>query len=105
MEKLRRLSTPEEPRELNLAAGRCQQVVAPDDERHTLYMVVNGCGELVRPVAFAIADEQIATLLRRPLLLWTVTQVDEALDARLEPDADADARPLVQPEIATDAGI
>ena len=60
--------------------------------RHALDVVVDRRGELIRPVAVAIAHQQIAALLRRPLLLRAVPEIDEALDGRLEPHPQPDAR-------------
>src|SRR5438067_971480 len=105
MEELRRLGTAQQSRELDLAAGGRKQVVAADDERHTLYIVVHRRGELVRPVALAAADQQVAALFRRPLLLRTVTQIDEALQRRLEPNAKTNAGVFTQPAVATRARI
>ena len=84
VQELWRLGAADKTRELQLPAGGREQIVATDHERDALHQVVHRRGELVGPLAVAIAHEQIAALLRRPLLLQTVTQVDEALDGRLE---------------------
>ena len=62
MEKRRRFMTSEQAGELDLASGRFQQIVAPDHEGDTLPPVVDDRGELIRPVALPIADQQIAAL-------------------------------------------
>src|SRR5262245_54263481 len=105
MEELRRLGASEQAGELNLPARRRQQIVAADDERHPLDVVVDGRGELVRPVALAILHQQIAALLRRSLFLRSVPEIDESLDGRLEADANADARPFGEAAIAARTGI
>src|SRR5215831_19393618 len=105
MQESGRLGASEQPRQLHLAPRGLEQIVAADDERDILDEIVHGCGELVRPVAFAIADEQIAALFVRALLPRPVTQVDEALDARIEADAQTAARPLGQAAVAARAGI
>src|SRR4029450_1990438 len=66
------------------APGGRAQVVAANDVRHALDVVIDRHGELIRPVAFAIADQEIAALLGRALFLWAVPEIDEALDGRLE---------------------
>src|SRR5258706_5970114 len=105
VEELRRLGAPEQPGELDLPAGGGQEIVAAHDERDALSVVVDRRRELIRPVAVAVPREQIAALLGRALLLQPVPQIDEPLHGRLEPDADADARRLGQPAIATGARI
>ena len=52
----------DQPGELNLAAGRIEQILAANDEVHVLQPVVDDDRELIRPVAMSIADEQIAAL-------------------------------------------
>src|SRR3954469_8588136 len=81
MQKLRRLLAAEQARELHLAAGRRQQIVAADHQGDALHQVVDSRSELVAPVAVAIADQQVAALFGRSLFLWTVPQIDEPLDA------------------------
>ena len=54
--------------------------------------IVHGHGELIRPVAVAIAHEQIAALRHRVLLLRSQHRVVERLHARIEPYARAHAR-------------
>ena len=53
----------EQPRELDLAARGRQQIVAANDERDALHEIVHRRRELIRPVAVAVAHEQIAALL------------------------------------------
>src|ERR1700730_12433771 len=80
MEESRRARTTEEARELQLAPGGCEEIVTANHQRDALDVVVHGRRELICPVAVAILDQQVATLLRRILRLWAVAQVDEALD-------------------------
>src|SRR6266540_111760 len=105
MQKLGRLRAAEETREQDLPAGRRQQIVATDDERHALHVVVHRRAELIRPVAVAIAHEEIAALLRRPLLLRSVTQIDEPLDGRIEAHAQAESGGIGEPTVAAGARI
>src|SRR5262245_56555011 len=105
MEEPRRHGASEQTRELKLAAGRVEQVVAADDQRDVLHEVVDSRGELIRPVAVTIADDQVAALLGRALLLRTVTEIIESLHRRLEPHAQTAARGLRQPAAAAGAGI
>src|SRR4051812_6699496 len=88
MQKLRRLRAPEKTRQLDLPAGGLQQILAADDVRDTLHVIVDGGGELVRPVPRAIANQHVAALLGRPLLLRTEPQIDEPFHRRREPDAE-----------------
>src|SRR5262249_30580566 len=69
-----------------------------------LHQVVDRRGELIRPVALAIADEQVAALIGWALLLRTVPQIVEALDAWLQPHADPAAGRVGQAAIAAGAG-
>ena len=55
--------------------------------------------------AMAIADHQVAALLRWPLFLMTVPQVDETLDRRLEADAQAEAGSIRESAVATGARV
>src|SRR5947209_8085790 len=91
MQELRRLVAAEQARELDLAAGRLQQILAADNERDALDDVVDGRGTLIHPVPVAIANQQIAALVGRPLLLRPETEIHESLDRRLEPHAQPDA--------------
>src|ERR671936_355233 len=105
MQEGRRLGPSEQPRELDLPSGRRQQIVAAHDQRDPLLEIIDGRRELIGPVAFAIANEQIAALLVWPLLLRSVAEIDESLDRWLESHANAEARPLDQSAIAAGAGI
>src|SRR4029077_3274167 len=125
MQELGRLGAADQPRELHLTACGGEGVVAADYERHALYVVVHGRRELIRPVPVAIAQQQIAALLRRPLRLRTVAAIDEALPARLrgqrrsgavgdvrepfpggpEPHAKSEAGAFRQAEVRASAGI
>src|SRR4051812_34900353 len=105
MEKTRRLGSPEQPRQLQLAAGRIEQIVPADDERHALLHVVDGHGKLVRPVAVTIADDDVAALLEWALLLRAVAEIDEAFDGWFESNAQTRARPPRKVPIAARAGI
>src|SRR6266496_1384901 len=105
MQELRRFSAAQEACELNLPAGRFQEVVAANHVGHALNVVVHGDRELIRPVPLAIADQQIAALLRGPLLLRSVPEVDEALHRWLESHAESDPRRLRDPAIAAGARI
>jgi len=69
VQERRRLRAAQQSRQLNLTAGRCEQIDAADHQVHSLDVIVHGRGELIGPVAVAIAREQIAALLGRPLLL------------------------------------
>ena len=70
-----------------------------------LHVVVHRRCELIRPVAVAIAREQVAALRRRALLLRAKAQIDEALDRRHEPHPQADGGTLRQPAARTGSGI
>src|SRR5439155_19225825 len=105
MQERRRLGASKKPRELNLASGRRQQIISAHHERDALLEIVDGRRELISPVALAIADEQIAALLVRPLLLQAMAQIDEAFDRSLESHADADAGSFDDAAIATCAWI
>src|ERR1051326_5731739 len=97
LEESRWILASEQPRDLDLAAGRREEVVAANDERHSLHEIVDGRGELIRPVAFAVADDDVAALRRRLLLLRTVPQIVESLDRVVEPHAQGDAAVVHDP--------
>src|SRR5262245_5514541 len=105
MEECGRFDAAKETRELDLAAGRREQIVAADHMRHTLHPVVHGGDELISPVTGAVAHQEIAALFRRTLLLRSAPKIHEPFDGRFEPDANAEAGTLDQPAIATRAGI
>src|SRR5262245_58221713 len=97
MKEGRRLLAPQRPRQLDLPPRRYQQVVAAYDERHLLCRVVNGRGELIGPMAVAIAHQKVAALLRRTLFLRAVTEVEESFDRRRETDPQPSPGCLFQP--------
>ena len=105
MEKSGRRGAAEEPRQLDLPAGRRQQIVAANHQRDLLRLIVDGDGTLVAPVAVSIAKQHIAGFLEGPLLLRTVPQVVEAFDRRREPGSDAQPRALRQSLVAAGPGI
>src|SRR5262245_31689380 len=105
MQEQRRLATAEQPRELQLTDGGREEIVAANDVRHTLDVVIDCHGELIRPVAFAIANQQITALFGRALFLWAVPEVDEALDGRVEAHPQPDTRCVAEPPIAACAWI
>ena len=53
----------EHSRESELASRRGQEIRATCDERNSLTKIVNGDGELVRPLALAVPDQQVAALI------------------------------------------
>ena len=53
---------PEQSGELNLPAGRIEEILAAYDKVHVLQPVVHDDGELIGPVTLSIANEQIAAL-------------------------------------------
>jgi hypothetical protein len=96
---------PEQACEPDLAAGGRQQVFAADHEVDPLSVVVDGDGELIRPVAEPIADHDVAALLRRILFLGAEDFVDEPLDTGVHPYTPSDAVSERQSAIATLSGI
>jgi hypothetical protein len=101
----RRLGTSEETRQLNLAAGRFQEIVAADDQVHALDPVIDDRCEVIRPVAGAIPHQQIAALIQRLLRLRTMAPIVEPLQGRLQPDSEAQAGRLRQALVGARAGI
>src|SRR5436305_15105812 len=91
VEKSLRSRPSEQPRELNLSAGRRQEIFAADDERHTLVEVIHRNGELVGPVAESVADQQVAARVEGPLFLRSQRHIIESLDGRFDPDAHAES--------------
>ena len=92
MKKGRRTLAAEQTAELDLAAGGIEQILTAYDEVHVLQPVVDDDGKLIRPVAVAIADEEIAALFRGALLLAPKPTIVELLDRGLQPHPDASAR-------------
>src|SRR5262245_55661600 len=105
MQEQRRLAPAEQPRELQLTAGGREEIVAANHVRHTLDVVVDCHSELIRPVAFAIANQQITALFGRALFLRAVPEVDKALGGGLEAHPQPDTRCVVEPPIAAGARI
>ena len=99
------LAPAEEPGQRDLPAGRVEQILSADDERDALQHVVGGGGPLIRPVAEPIANQQIAALPRRRLLLRPEPQVVETLDPFVHPHPPADAVRHGQPAIAAPSGV
>ena len=105
MEKCRRFRPSEQPREQNLAACGVEQVLAAHDEVDVLNPVVHGDGELVGPVAFAIAHRHVTALLVRMLCLRAEPQIVEANNALVEPYAKSEAGRFAQVFLAAGTGI
>src|SRR5688572_10252790 len=101
MQKRRRLATSQQTAELDLSACRIEQIFAADHVRDTLQPIVYDHGKLIRPVAVAIADEDIAGFLRGTLLLRPETAIVKSLDRRVEPHANAMAWRFPQLLVAT----
>ena len=91
MEKHRRLGAPEEPSELNLPACGIQQILAAHHHVHALQPIVDDDRKLIRPAAVPIADEDIAALFVRALLLETQPEIMKTLDGTLRANANAEA--------------
>ena len=105
MEKVRGRSAAEQTRQLNLAAGGYQQIVAPNDERHALHVVIDRHRKLIGPVPVTIPGQQVAALLERPLLQPSMTPIDEALDRGLQPNPEPASGVFRQRAIAARARI
>ena len=83
----RRLRATKHPAQTDLAPCRIEQIRAPDNQIHVLFEIIDGHRELVRPVAIAIAQQQVAALVQRCLFKDAEQQIGEPLAARLELDA------------------
>ena len=105
MQELRGLSAAHETSEANLPAGGREQIVAADHVRDALHEVVDGGDELIGPVAGAVADEQVAALLGRLLLLRSLSKIHESLHGRLEPDAQPDAGTIGESTVAAGSRV
>ena len=95
----------EKTRELDLPAGRRQQIHAANDQVDALAPVVHGDRELIRPVAEPVANQHVAALLRRRLFLPAEQRIFEHLDTRRQAHAPAEAVGQRQVAIAARAGI
>jgi hypothetical protein len=91
MKKRRWMPAPEQSCELNLPAGRVEQILAAYDEVHVLQPVIDDDGELIGPVAVSIADQQIAALFGGLLLLPPKPEIVEPFDRRLQSQPDPNA--------------
>jgi len=89
VQERRRLLATEQSRNSDLAAGRREQVDSSDHVIDVLPPVIDRDGELIRPVAVPIAQEHVAALLLRILLLETEPFVYERLDTRIDPETPA----------------
>ena len=95
----------EQTRELDLPAGRGQQVDAANDQVDALPRVVHGDRELIRPVAEPVANQHVAALLCRRLLLPAEQRILERLDTGRQAHAPADTVRERQVAIAACARI
>src|SRR5690349_3533828 len=77
--------------ELDLPAGRRQQIETADDEIHVVAHVVDGDRELVRPVAVAVLEEEIAALVGWRLHDLAEGLVHETLRLLVQFDANTSA--------------
>ena len=97
--------TAEQPRELNLAAGRRQQIHAADDDIDVLTPVIDRDRELIGPVAEPIANQQVAALPGRRLRLSPEQRIVEHLDGVWQTDPPADTAGQRQAAIAAGTRI
>ena len=67
MKELGRRFSTEQPRQLDLPAGRREQIVAAHDQRDALPNVVDRGGELIGPKPVTVAHEEVSALL-----VWTL---------------------------------
>ena len=84
VEESRRLAAAEEACEQDLSAGGAKEIVAANDCRNALGQVVDRRGELVAPVAPAVTNNEVPTLLIGTLLLGPPKEIVEAFDGRIE---------------------
>ena len=91
MQKRRGALAAEQAREPDLPAGRGKQILTANHEIDLLVEIVDADGELISPVAPSIADQHVAALLRRIVLLRSEPPIDEALDAGVHAHAPANA--------------
>lgn len=64
MKKPRWSRPTKEAGELDLPSRGQEQILTTNDEGHLLVQVVNGHGELIGPVATAVANQHVAALAR-----------------------------------------
>src|SRR5262245_2193867 len=104
MEEDGRRGAAEQASQADLAARRGEEVRPADHQVDALPPVVDGDGELIRPVPLSVPDQQIAALSARVLGLVAEPRVLEGLGARLE--ADTEAVPVErEPSVAAAAVI
>jgi transcription termination factor Rho len=84
MKERGRRSATEEPRDLDLTAGRSQQVDPSNHIVDLLTPVVDGNRELIGPVAVPIAKQHIAALLKGILTLQPEARILKLLDAWID---------------------
>ncbi len=85
MQECRRLRSSEKPCQLDLAAGRVEQILTANDDRHALQPVIDDDRKLIGPVSMAIASEEVAALFGRSLLLRAEPKVAETFYCGFEP--------------------
>ena len=105
MKKCRWTLAADQPGDLNLAAGRIEQILSSNDEVHVLQPVIDDDRELIGPVAVSIADEQIAALFGGLLLLPPKPEIVEQFERRLKSQTDTKVRRLPQPFVAAGSWI
>lgn len=105
MQERGRISPAEQPPDLELPPGRIEQVFASDDEIDPLLPIVDDHGELIRPVAIAVAGEDIPTLRRRLLLLRPEPEIVKPFHRIVDPDAKTEARRFRKVSARARAGI
>src|SRR6476661_3998285 len=90
MPEARRRRAAEQARQSNLPSRRGEQVFPANHVGDLLQVIVDGGDELIRPVAEAIAHQQVAALLRWVLLLRPEELVEEPLGSWIHPHSPAD---------------
>ena len=81
------------------------EIFAANDVRHALHHVVNSDRELVRPIAVAIEQQEIAVLPCRLLLDGAQEQIVERLDTFADSNPQPTAGRVYQTPVATEAVI
>ena len=105
MQECRWIGPAEKPCQLDLAAGRVEQVLAANHNRHPLQPVIDGDRKLIRPASMSIANEEVAALFGRPLLLRSEPEISEALCRRVEPHAKPQRGPFSKMFVRTSTGV